>query len=269
MVSREELDAMFSALSHSARRAVVKALGERGELTFVEMVRVSGVGEAGAFGFHLKRLSPLLEKSSTGRYRLSRLGRLAYSLLGLAEGKPVLVGEPKVLSGMEECLLDGRTLEEVGPLEVENCGRVVIASDVTPQLLDEKLLSVRSVEELVVPRHLYPSTLRRVEKDVSRVEVYEGARTPPCSTTKLVENYGNLVIDCGKLAQPVEVKNYGVLRLEGLTDQSIAKIKYVENYGTIEVPKGLRERILPLVRNYGLVREYEETGELSSSASRG
>jgi len=49
MASEEELDLVFSALSHAARRAVVRALGERGELTFTDMMQAAGISETGTF----------------------------------------------------------------------------------------------------------------------------------------------------------------------------------------------------------------------------
>ena len=77
-LSEEDLDLMFSALSHGARRAVVKNLGEQGVLSFSQLMEAAGIEETGTFGFHLKKTEPLLEKLPDGRYKLSKLGEKAY-----------------------------------------------------------------------------------------------------------------------------------------------------------------------------------------------
>lgn len=85
MASEEELDLLFNALSHAARRAVVRALGEEGEMTFADMTKAAGIRETRTFGLYLKRLQPLMERVGAGKHRLSPLGRLAYAVLKRAE----------------------------------------------------------------------------------------------------------------------------------------------------------------------------------------
>ncbi len=262
MASEEELDLLFSALSHAARRAVIRALGEEGEMTFTDMMKAAGIGETGTFGFHLKRLQPLLERTETGKYKLSPLGRLAYTVLKCAEeGEVPRRRGYEVLSNIAECMLDGKRLEELELVEISDCGRVVIASDVTPELFDRKVLAIRDVGEIVVPRHLYRYVLRKVEGGVGRIEVYEG-ETPLPEFRGVVENYDQLTLDCSQLSGSVGIENFGVLALKGLAKETASRIRYIENFGVLRVPKGKVGLIIGKLReNYGAIEEYEEGGE--------
>ena len=118
--------------------------------------------------------------------------------------------------------------------------------------------------KVVVPRHLYREVLARLEENVGRVEVYEGEAPLP-GMQRVIENYRELVLDCSKLKGSVRIENYGILKLKGLSEESVSKIAEIENYGIIRVPKGFAGKVLELVvENYGTVEEYEEGGERGS-----
>lgn len=268
MASEEELDLLFSALSHAARRAVIRALGEEGEMTFTDMMRAAGIGETGTFGFHLKRLQPLLERTEAGKYRLSPLGRLAYTVLKCAEeGEVPRKKGYEVLSDISELMLDRKRLEELELVEIVDCEKLVIASDVSPELFDRKVLAIRDVEEIIVPRHLYRNVLRKVEGGVERIEVYEG-ETPEFQG--VVENFDRLTLDCSQLTGSIGIENFGVLTLKGLTKETALRIRYIENFGVLRVSKGKVGLIIGKLReNYGAIEEYEEGGEGAGSGSGG
>jgi len=256
-VSEEKFDLVFQALSHKARRAVIKALGEKGSMTFTEMMSAAGIEETGTFGFHLKRLEPLLEKTEMGKYRLSELGRLAYKLLSFA-GKAELEEESKArtISGLPTYLIDRETLEKA-PIYVRDCDEVIVARDVDPELVREKLIGMRNITVVKVPKELYEHVIKKLEGNIGSIVAYEG-QAPPKSLGRAIENYSVLSINCDDLVEGTSIRNYGKLKLLNLTEENISRLARIENYGLLLVPKGFKMRVLGVVSNYGKIGEYEE-----------
>lgn len=258
----EDLDYMFSALSHEVRRAIIKHLGEAEILSFSELMERAGIKETGTFGFHLKKVEPLLEKLPDGRYRLSQLGERAYRLLSFLE-KPELFEKPeggvKTLRGFGKLLLDAERLKRYESVVIEDCGEVLIDSDVTPELFEEKVLSFRRVGRILAPKPLYRPILRRLEEYCGSVETYEGELPLEGKPSrKYLENYGELVVDALRLKPGMRIENYGRLTLRNLTEENVKNIADIENYGVIRVPKGFKELILMRVsENHGRIEEYE------------
>ncbi len=71
---------IFDALSHEIRRKILTLIHNRIEMSYTELLKTLNIGD-GLLNFHLKKLSPLLEKTEKGTYILSEKGRLAYSLI--------------------------------------------------------------------------------------------------------------------------------------------------------------------------------------------
>lgn len=261
----EDLDYMFSALSHEVRRSIVKNLGESKILSFSELMERIGIRETGTFGFHLKKAEPLLEKLPDGRYKLSSLGETAYKLLTYLE-KPELLEKPeakpeegvKTLSGLGKLLLDAERLKRYESVIIENCGEVLIDSDVTPELFEEKVLSFRRIGRILTPKNLYRPVLRRLEEECGSVETYEGELPlEGAPSRRCLENYGELVVDVSRLKPGTSIENYGILTLKNVTEENVDRIAGIENYGVIRVPKGFKETILLRVTaQYGRVEEY-------------
>ena len=259
---------MFSALSHGARRAVVKSLGEKGILSFSQLREAAGIAETGTFGFHLKKTEPLLEKLPDGRYKLSKLGEKAYGLmLFLERPEAFSVSSKKPEEGVKELrslsrlLLDTERLSRYDKVTIKDCDEVLIDSDVSPELFRNKVLSIREVGRIVCPKELHKAVLSRIKRGCGVVETYEGelplealeGRYP-----KYLENYGELVVDVSRLRPGTRIENYGRLTLTGVTEENVGKIASIENYGILRVPKGFKELVLTRVTsNYGAVEEYE------------
>ena len=255
-----EEDIVFSALAHEVRRRVVKALGEKGRLTFTEMMAAAGVEETGTFGFHLKKMEPLVEKEGAW-YRLSRLGELAYMLLRyVEEGEPPSApperGEPLVLEGLERIVVNKALLEEA-PVEIVDCDTVIFAEDVDAGLFRERVLSISDVDVVRVPRHLYPLVFSKIEGDVDTVEYYGGSGD--VDEGEELVCFTDMVVDLREVPGRVLITNFGTLRLRGVDEETMGKLSAIVNFGRVLVPRGYGEKILSKFRvNAGSVVEYEE-----------
>lgn len=266
-LSEEDLDLMFSALSHVARRTVVKSLGEKGVLSFSQLMEAAGIEETGTFGFHLKKTEPLLEKLPDGRYKLSKLGEKAYSIMLFLE-KPEAFSAPpekpeagvKEFRSLNRLLLDAERLSKYGKVVVKNCDEVLIDSDVSPELFRDKVLSIEDVGRIVCPKELHKAVLSRVERGYGVIETYEGELPleEGYQYPKYLENYGELAVDVSRLRPGTRIENYGHLTLKGLTEENVGKIAGIENYGVLRVPKGFKEHVSTRITgNWGVVEEYE------------
>ncbi len=92
----EGIEKYLKALAHRVRREIIRALAEKGSLSYSELMRITGVEESGTFAFHIKMLQGLIEKDpKTGEYRLTEEGWRAYKALQILSGeeKPVLEGK--------------------------------------------------------------------------------------------------------------------------------------------------------------------------------
>lgn len=266
-LSEEDLDVMFSALSHAARRAVVRSLGEKGVLSFSQLMEEAGIGETGTFGFHLKRAEPLLEKLPDGRYKLSRLGEKAYGILLFLE-KPEAFTAPsekpeagvKEFRSLNRLLLNAERLSKYDKVVVKDCNEVLIDSDVSPELFKDKVLSIENVNRIVCPKELHKAVLSRIERGYGVIETYEGALPleEGSAHPNYLENYGVLEVDVSKLRPGTSIENYGRLTLKGLTEENVGKIAEIDNYGVLRVPKGFKEHVIARITgNWGRVEEYE------------
>jgi len=267
MGEEDVLDMLFSALAHEARRKVILELGKREEMTFTEMMEVSGIEETGTFGFHLKKIEPLLEKGDFGKYRLSELGKLAYNILSYVEEghlpeKKEVVGEPRVIKGIDELVVTKELLKE-GPVVIQDCDTVVFDSDVDAELFKRNVLSLRNIDVIEVPKHLYKLVFSKIEENVDMVTYYEGEWKPERSQSFV--SFSEMIIDLPKIEDKVSIVNFGKLKLEGLNDENLEKIESITNFGTVLVPKGFREKIFrKMTINSGIIEEYDEEEEKES-----
>ncbi len=78
MVERE--NAFFEALGNQIRREIIVLLYDRIELTYTDLLAYLGIS-SGLLNFHLKKLDGLIEKTPDNTYKLTSLGRLAYSFI--------------------------------------------------------------------------------------------------------------------------------------------------------------------------------------------
>lgn len=71
---------VFKALDHQKRRDILRYVGEKKAATFTEILSVSKVSDSPTLSYHLRILAPFIEQRN-GKYRLTPIGRDAYSLL--------------------------------------------------------------------------------------------------------------------------------------------------------------------------------------------
>lgn len=71
---------VFKALDHQKRRDILRFIGEHKNSTFTEILNASRVSDSPTLSYHLRILAPFIEQRS-GKYRLTPIGRDAYSLL--------------------------------------------------------------------------------------------------------------------------------------------------------------------------------------------
>lgn len=157
---------VFEALSHPTRRAIIRALGDRGHLTFTELMDAAGVKDTGTMTFHMRRLSALVTRNSSGEYELTELGKRAYEAIRLVESQ----GQVKVESGgkgesgllvmsnrlhvdvtrslLEDARAQGRRVL------VSDCVSVSVTDDVDEALVREALEGIRKVVSVEAPKSL-------------------------------------------------------------------------------------------------------------------
>ncbi len=87
-MSSEGVEKFLKALAHPVRRTIIRALAEKGRLSYTELMRLTGVEDSGTFAFHIKVLQGLIEKDGeTGDYRLTSDGWRAYRVLEILTGR--------------------------------------------------------------------------------------------------------------------------------------------------------------------------------------
>src|SRR3990170_5491857 len=84
-VDQESVSKILSVLSHPLRREVLLILREKGECTFTDLLNVLKV-DTGKLSFHLRTLSPFIEQTPNGKYKLSRAGESAVRVIHDVEG---------------------------------------------------------------------------------------------------------------------------------------------------------------------------------------
>jgi hypothetical protein len=275
----EDLDYLYSALSHETRRSIIRNLGQDEVLSFTELMEKSNVRDTGTFGFHLKRTEVLLEKLDDGRYNLSALGKSAYELLKFmemsdedkkklvkpldnieedADVKPHIKGISS-LENIKKLLINKERLDKFENITIQNCKEVIIDNDITPDMFKNKILSFTNVKRIFVPKNLYKSVLIRIDQNVKEVETYEGE--PPLEAldiSKRFTNYAENIVDSLKLEPDTVIINYGLLTLRNLSEEILEKINLKSNYGLLKIPRGLKEQVLlKLQENWGEIQEYD------------
>jgi len=84
-VNQENVTKVLSVLSHPLRREILLELSNNGESSFTDLLNLLKV-DTGKLSFHLRSLSSFIEQSPNGKYRLSRAGESAVSVIHDVEG---------------------------------------------------------------------------------------------------------------------------------------------------------------------------------------
>jgi uncharacterized RDD family membrane protein YckC/DNA-binding HxlR family transcriptional regulator len=84
-VDQGNVSKILSVLSHPLRREILLDLSNNGESSFTDLLNLLKV-DTGKLSFHLRALSPFIEQTSSGKYKLSRAGESAVRVIHDVEG---------------------------------------------------------------------------------------------------------------------------------------------------------------------------------------
>jgi uncharacterized RDD family membrane protein YckC len=84
-VDQGNVSKILSVLSHPLRREILLDLSDNGESSFTDLLNLLKV-DTGKLSFHLRALSPYIEQTSSGKYKLSRAGESAVRVIHDVEG---------------------------------------------------------------------------------------------------------------------------------------------------------------------------------------
>jgi uncharacterized RDD family membrane protein YckC len=84
-VDQGNVSKILSVLSHPLRREILLDLSNNGESSFTDLLNLLKV-DTGKLSFHLRSLSPFIEQTSNGKYKLSRAGESAVRVIHDVEG---------------------------------------------------------------------------------------------------------------------------------------------------------------------------------------
>jgi uncharacterized RDD family membrane protein YckC len=79
-VDQGNVSKILSVLSHPIRREILLDLSEKGESSFTDLLNMLKV-DTGKLSFHLRTLSPFIEQTPAGKYKLSRAGESAVRVI--------------------------------------------------------------------------------------------------------------------------------------------------------------------------------------------
>jgi uncharacterized RDD family membrane protein YckC len=79
-VDQENISRILSVLSHRIRREILLNLNEKGERSFTELMNTLDI-DTGKLSFHIRNLTPFIEQTTSGKYKLSRAGEDAVRVI--------------------------------------------------------------------------------------------------------------------------------------------------------------------------------------------
>ena len=75
-VDEDNVSKILSVIAHQLRRDILTLVSEKGECSFTDLLNTLQV-DTGKLSFHLRTLSPFLEQTPTGKYKLNHTGESA------------------------------------------------------------------------------------------------------------------------------------------------------------------------------------------------
>jgi len=79
-VDQENISRILSVLSHRIRREILLILNEKGDRSFTELMNTLDI-DTGKLSFHIRNLTPFIEQTTSGKYKLSRAGEDAVRVI--------------------------------------------------------------------------------------------------------------------------------------------------------------------------------------------
>jgi hypothetical protein len=71
---------VFKALENQKRRDILRLIGEKGCITFTDVLSTSKIADSPTLSYHLRELAPFITQKQ-GKYELTPIGKDAYNLL--------------------------------------------------------------------------------------------------------------------------------------------------------------------------------------------
>lgn len=207
------IERRIKALSHWARRKIILLLGEKGPMTYSELMKNVGVEDSGTFAFHLRSLGDLVEKTDDGKYRLTNEGERVYKALKyLLSGEETEAREeptsmkrelpPIIIGDMGKCYITKEIVDEAyssgRELIVKDCIKAYFDKDIDPEKLKHVLKTIRDVIIVEAPSKLQPIIMMRGH-DVFWVKTLAEKHPPPPDIGLVIEDIVNKIVDAAML----------------------------------------------------------------------
>lgn len=175
-MSQEDVNKIFTALSHEIRREIIRILAEESPKTFSELMNELDIRDTGTMVFHLRKLEGLITKNERGEYVLTDLGRRAYQIMN--QIKTERKEEVKEVS--EKIIEKSRTEEKIiEKRETETISKTMIISDRLNLYIDKEFLEnirssgrkiiLRDIVNLTISDDIDPNLFNEIVEEISNV----------------------------------------------------------------------------------------------------
>ena len=212
---------IFHALAHRIRRGIIRALGEKRELSFTDLLKELGIVDSSLLAFHMKKLEGFVRRNERGYYELTSTGWKAYRVLKeleresvgdeLAKAMEARASRPseevreveegivKVSDMIAYTLTRGfiHDLAEKGKkLIIEDVVALDVLEDVDKEELSKVLKEIRNVVAIRAPTHLIDVISSRAKEVLAITGLKDRAKV--VSTTYVPKFVSGLVSDVVK-----------------------------------------------------------------------
>ncbi len=173
----EDPDGIFHALAHRIRRGIIRALGEKRELSFTDLLRELGIEDSSLLAFHMKKLEGFVRRNERGYYELTSTGWKAYRVLKELERESVGDELAKAMEARASSPSEEVKEVEEGIVKVSD----MIAYTLTPEFIHDlakrgKKLVIEDVVALDILEDVDKDELSKVLKEIRNVVAI---RAPP------------------------------------------------------------------------------------------
>jgi DNA-binding HxlR family transcriptional regulator len=176
-VSQEDVNKIFTALSHEIRREIIRILAEESPKTFSELMNKLDIRDTGTMVFHLRKLEGLITKNERGEYILTDLGRRAYQIMNqikterkekvkevsekiIEKREAETISKTMIISDRLNLYIDKEFLENIRSsgrkLILRDIVNLAISDDIDPNLFNEIVEEISDVISIRAPKKLRP-----------------------------------------------------------------------------------------------------------------
>ncbi|NAZ13899.1 MAG: helix-turn-helix domain-containing protein [Desulfurococcales archaeon] len=176
-MSQEDVNKIFTALSHEIRREIIRILAEESPKTFSELMNKLDIRDTGTMVFHLRKLEGLVTKNERGEYILTDLGRRAYQIMNqikterkekvkevsekiIEKREAETISKTMIISDRLNLYIDKEFLENIRSsgrkLILRDIVNLAISDDIDPNLFNEIVEEISDVISIRAPKKLRP-----------------------------------------------------------------------------------------------------------------